>query len=137
MKLTNVPGYLLAPAVSPDGKLIAFSWGKTGRDFPKIGIVSFDGGEIIRTFDDPVQYFPGYGKATVQWTADGRAINYITLRDGVSNIWRQPIDGGPPVKVTDFKTGGIFNFSYSRDGKRLALSRGTFERDVILLRDME
>ncbi len=136
-KLTNIPGYLLAPAVSPNGKLIAFFWGKTGRNFPKIGVVPFEGGKIIRTFDDPAQYFPGYSKATVQWTADGRAINYIALRDGVSNIWRQAMNGSPPVKVTDFKTGFIFNFSYSRDGKRLALSRGTFERDVILLRDME
>ncbi|MDQ3668048.1 MAG: hypothetical protein M3410_16050 [Acidobacteriota bacterium] len=36
-----------------------------------------------------------------RWTADGQAINYIAYRDGASNIFRQPIDGDPPVQVTN------------------------------------
>ncbi len=30
VKLTNVPGYPLGPAVSPDGKLVAFLWSENG-----------------------------------------------------------------------------------------------------------
>lgn len=51
----------------------------------------------------------------------------------MTNIWRQPIDGSPPVQVTDFRDGRIFNFAYSRDGNQLALSRGTSNRDVVVI----
>jgi len=34
--------------------------------------------------------------------------------------------------LTDFKADRIFSFAYSRDGKQLALSRGTQKSDVEL-----
>ncbi|MDQ3686457.1 MAG: protein kinase, partial [Acidobacteriota bacterium] len=133
VKLTKVPGYPVTPAVSPDGKLIAFRWGTSGaRKLPEIGIVPFEGGEIVKAFNASIGHSLGYGRAILQWTPDGQAINHIAHRDGVSNIWRQPIDGSPPVQVTNFRDGRIFNFAYSPDGKQLALSRGTFSRDVVL-----
>ena len=73
----------------------------------------------------------------LQWTGDGRAIYYIAFNNGVSNIWRQPVDGSPPGQVTQFTTGRIFNFAYSADGKQLALSRGFFDSDVVLIKDFE
>jgi Tol biopolymer transport system component len=74
-------------------------------------------------------------KHNLQWTSDGRAIYYVTLNNGVSNIWRQPIDGSPPVQVTKFDTGRIFNFAFSPDGKQLALSRGSVNSDVVLIKN--
>jgi len=62
-------------------------------------------------------------------------LTYIDSQDGVSNIWSQPLNGGKPVQVTNFKTGRIFNFAWSRDGKQLALARGTLTNDVILISD--
>jgi hypothetical protein len=47
------------------------------------------------------------------------------------------LDGGKPVRLTDFKTDQIFWFDFSRDGKQLALSRGTQTSDVILIRDVK
>ena len=72
---------------------------------------------------------------TLQWMPDGRAINYIALNNGVSNIWRQPLDGSPPFQITKFDTGRIFNFAYSPDGKQLALSRGSLNSDVVLIKN--
>jgi len=37
--------------------------------------------------------------------------------------------------LTDFKADRIFWFDFSRDGKQLALSRGTQTSDVILIKD--
>jgi len=75
------------------------------------------------------------GPAGLRWTPDGRALTYIDTKGGVSNIWSLPLDGGLPVQLTDFKADQIFWFDFSRDGKQLALSRGTQTSDVILIRD--
>jgi eukaryotic-like serine/threonine-protein kinase len=122
----------ICSAVSPDGKTIAFVL-RRGGNSNRIALVSFDGGEIIKTFDAVLASNPFSNNQNLQWTRDGRAIYYIAFNHGVSNIWQQPIDGSPPVQVTGFETGRIFNFSYSPDGKQLALSRGTFDRDVVLI----
>ncbi len=138
VKLTNVTDYSLAPAISPDGKFIAFYWRKREqKQPPEIVIIPFDGGKTIKSFSLPIQYWQGFGKNALQWTPDGQAINYLVFRDGVSNIWQQPIDGNPPAQVTDFKDQRIFNFSYTPDGKQLVLSRGIFNRDVILLKNTD
>jgi len=49
----------------------------------------------------------------------------------------QPIDGGPPRMLTDFKSDGIFWFDFSRDGKQLAVARGTQTSDVVLFSDFK
>jgi hypothetical protein len=54
-------------------------------------------------------------------------------RNGVTNLWAQPIDGSPPKQLTNFASERIFNFDFSRDGKQLALSRGTETSDVVLI----
>lgn len=128
-------GNALCAAVSPDGKTIAFIL-RQGGSSNRIALVSFDGGEIIKTFDAVPETNPFSSNQNLQWTTDA-AIYYIALNNGVSNIWRQPVDGTPPVRVTEFETGRIFNFAYSPDGKQLALSRGTFDRDVILISNSE
>jgi hypothetical protein len=55
----------------------------------------------------------------------------------VSNIWQQPIDGSPHVQATDFKGSRIFNFAFSSDFSQLALSRGTFNSDVVLIENQK
>lgn len=139
VKLTNIAGYAQAPAVSPDSKLIAFHWWKPNREPSVFAIIPFGGGEVIKTFqpflrNSRVEHAQGYGKDTVQWTPDGQAIDYAVFNDNASNIWRQPLDGSQPFQVTNFNDQQIFNFAYSPDGKRLALSRGTYGRDVVLLK---
>jgi hypothetical protein len=57
----------------------------------------------------------------------------LTFCREVSNLWRTPLDGAPPTQITDFKSDSIRYFSYSRDGKHLALSRGNVTRDAVLI----
>ncbi|CAN5141344.1 hypothetical protein BH18ACI2_BH18ACI2_05380 [soil metagenome] len=134
VKLTNFLGYPHAPAISPDGKFIAFYRDRSGMmSFPALAVAPIDGGEIVKEFDVQIERPQNFGKTAVQWTSDGQAIDYVSLRDGVSNIWRQPLDGSPPFQVTNFTDRRIFNFASSPDGKQLALSRGTFNRDVVLI----
>jgi hypothetical protein len=61
-------------------------------------------------------------------------LTYADTRNGISNIWSQPIEGGPPKHLTNFKSDLIFRFALSPDGRRLVLARGIQTRDVVLIR---
>ncbi len=87
----------------------------------------------MKLFDLPLNVTAGPSNPPFRWLADGRAFTYIRTRGGVSNIWVQPVDGGEPKQLTDFKTDRIFSFDFSRDGKQLALSRGVVDTDVVLI----
>ena len=76
------------------------------------------------------------GRMILRWSPDGRELSYIVTRAGVSNIWSQPIDGGPPKQLTDFNSNLIFFYDWSRDGKQFALARGTVSSDVVLINDL-
>lgn len=138
IKLTNFPGLPTSPTVSPDGKFIAFHREKSGTmSHLPLAVIAFEGGEIIKEFDGPIGKFKGMGKSTLQWTPDGQSLDYAVTRNGVSNLWRQPLDGSPPVQITNFEAMQIYNFAASPDGKQFALSRGTFNRDVVLIKNFE
>jgi Tol biopolymer transport system component len=94
----------------------------------------FAGGQPTRIFDTEI--ILDIALDTIRWTTDGHALTYIGSSDGGSNIWRQPLDGSPSKQLTDFKADRIFNFDWSRDGKWLAVSRGTVSDDVVLISDL-
>jgi hypothetical protein len=54
----------------------------------------------------------------------------------VSNLWSQPVTGGPPKQITRFTSGYIWRHAWSMDGKYLALARGTFSKDAVLFSDL-
>ena len=72
----------------------------------------------------------------LKFSPDGASYGYIDDRNGVSNIWRQSISGGPPQQITTFNDSYIFTFDWARDG-RLAVARGTYAFDVVLITNFE
>ena len=122
--------YSETPVVSPDGKLIACSYQETSNAPWKIAVIPFTGGQPANAFAvSPTVDLPAY----ICWTFNGQALTYVDTRDGVSNIWSQSMDGGPPTQLTDFKCNQIVWFSWSLDGKQLAISLGTVTSDVVLI----
>ena len=119
--------------ISPDGKLIAGyieNEDSTGRW--DIVVVPFEGG-------DPMYTFTGYVADTewLKWAPDGKSITFIMGSGGdVANIWKQPLVGGPPVQITEFKEEWIFAFDWSKNGD-LVCSRGVIDNDVVLIRDIK
>lgn len=120
----------LLPAVSPDGTQIACLLPNDAPGPAKLTLLSALDGHIIKQFAALVQR----STPALRWSPDGRSLTYVVTRQGVSNIWSQPLDGRAPKALTDWKDDLIYRFDWSTDG-RLLCERGTTMADVILIRD--
>jgi Tol biopolymer transport system component len=120
--------------VSPDGKQIVYvvspveNPASPSASTPsQLKVIPFEGGPPAFQFDFST------AASTPRWAPDGEAVEYALTRNGVSNIWQQKLTGGPPKQITKFESGLIFDFDWSRDGRQLALTRGSKSSDVILI----
>ena len=111
-------------SISPDGKFIAYNFLDEKAASVRLAIIPFDGGEPVKMLD----------LAGAVWAPDGRGFVRVDNRGGADNIWEWPMDGGKPRPLTDFTSERIFDFAFSRDGKHLALHRGTVSTDVVLIK---
>jgi Tol biopolymer transport system component len=130
VRLADQPGEF--PAISPDGKFVACSFPPDENQFEEnpAGRIA-----LIRIAGGPTKLLkiPTTARFPVHWTSDGHALAYVDTREGISNIWIQPIAGGPPKQFTDFKSNSIIWFGWSRDGKVLTLARGSTTSDVVFM----
>jgi Tol biopolymer transport system component len=132
VRLTPGPDLTTAPRVSPDGKHIACNYLVRGPNAQfQLGIVSMENGQLLKIFD-----IKGYAVRPLRWSPDGKAVTYIDTIEGVSNIWAQPVDGGKPRQLTNFKSEQIYYFDWSPKG-RLVVARGTAASDVVRIRDFK
>jgi hypothetical protein len=86
----------------------------------------------LKTFDLAA---PTFSSNRIQWTGDGKAVIYGTEHDGITSIFRQPLTGGKPALVMKFED-ELADFSYSQDGQSLAVARGGWQHDIVLIRDL-
>jgi serine/threonine protein kinase/Tol biopolymer transport system component len=122
------------PATSPDGKWIACNPAVSGQ--LKLAILPFAGGAAVKTFSLPQGTLNLNFGVRIHWTPDSRAVGFIRNLKGVSNIWEQPLAGGPPKQVTHFTSGQVFNFAWSPKGD-MVLARGSQSSDVVLIRNSQ
>jgi len=132
------PGLIAPIQISHDGKFIAYlTWSNPGVNLPPsaskplaLKAISFDGGAPVHQFDWRAL------AGSPRWAPKGDALQYVLTKNGVSNLWEQKLTGGPPKQITRFQSGLIFDFAWSRDGKQLALTRGSESSDVILISNL-
>jgi len=116
--------------ISPDGKWVLI------QDFltRKAVIVPAAGGPPIKTFDlDPDWGWPR------QWASDSRGFFYVRTSNGISNVWQRSLDGEETKQVTNFDSDQIntqFGVVLSRDGKQLAVVRGSTTSDIVMIKDL-
>jgi Tol biopolymer transport system component len=119
-------------SVAPDGRRAAGTY--SGPDGNGHAVVSIDGS--ARPIKIPYIYTPT-GWPRPSWAPGAQALDDLVVKDGTTNIWRFPLDGSAPRPVTTFTSDDIFNYRWSRDGKTLAVSRGTNSSDVVLIRSRD
>lgn len=99
-----------SPAVSPDGRTIAFTSDRDGRQ--RIWLKQLDTGAEV-----PLS--PGPGDDNARFSPDGASVLYTRFEDTGTSLWRIPILGGDPRRLLDDARQG----SFSPDGRRLAFVR--------------
>jgi TolB protein len=127
----------LSAKFSPDGKMLVYQYADAPDAFAppnKVVVMPLEGGEVSREFPLATS---STAAAVAEWSPDGKAILYSTVTNNVSNIWSQPIDGGAPKQITDFKDSLITGFTFSKDGKQLICTRGILLRDAVLITDVK
>lgn len=131
--------YSYKPAVSPDGKHIAYSFWNEASNPEQWGreIIPIEGAERGTPFEIPSTAVGSHGATLLRWAPEGRVLTYVDNHDGVANIWNLPLDGKPPAQLTNFKEDQIFWFDWSRDGGHLACARGVATSDVVLIKDFK
>ena len=128
----EVAAYVAAwPSISPDQKLIVCA-GRKGAS-RELLILPFEGGPPIKRLELPAGQLAGY---RIKWTADGKAFIYMFEEDGPIAIVKQSVEGGRPEVVATFDQDELFDFDYSTDGQMLAVTRGAWEHDVVLITDL-
>ena len=117
--------------VSPDSRLVAGPFflpaaDVAGRVVRTIQVIPASGGPPIARFE-----MRGNGYC---WTPDGKALTYVRDEQGISNLWRQPLDGSPPEQLSHFKSGKIVSHTWTPNGT-VMMARGEETSDVVLISD--
>jgi len=120
------------PAISPDGKLIAYIYFDEQTTNRRVEVIQPDGGKPVKEFD-----LPHTAEGMLRWSRDGLAIQFIVYARGASNIWSQPLTGGSPRQITDFTSDHLSGFDWSPDGKYLAVCRYSVSSDVVLMSNVK
>ncbi len=135
--LTGSDGFNGYPAVSPDGRFVAFI---SDRDRPAalpsgcdcgdaVYVMHIDGSSVRRVTETPPSSLVprGWRLADPVWSPDGRAIyfkayvvaNWPDPRSNHDSVWRVAASGGAPEEIDDY--GG--QFALSRDGRYVSIVR--------------
>ena len=106
-RLTNDPFADLEPAFTPDGRALVFVTERFSTD-----LATLTPGPLrlarIDLETHAVTAIPGFlrGKhLSPQVSADGRSLTFIAEPDGISNLYRMAIDGGPILQLSSVPTG--------------------------------
>jgi serine/threonine protein kinase len=134
-KIAQVVGFLVGRlSISPDGKFLAYPYEEyTPAPALKLAIIPSQGGPPAKVITAPGG---AYAWGSLLWSPNGKSLQYMLTEKGASNIWEQPLNEGASRQLTRFGSGRIFDFHWSRDGKRLLMCRGEVSSDVVLLSNL-
>ena len=116
------------PSFSPDGSKIAFYFGTADDADVNIGVIPASGGAPTHT----LRATPPLTHSLIAWTPDATALVVNTMPSDRGNLWRLPLDGSKPSRLTNFEENRILSFAPLRGRNGWVVARGDFTRDVVL-----
>ncbi len=118
--VTRMPGKEFQPAVSPDGKSLAFLWARTGDTSPRLWVRDLASGDQRELSSQPGHH------SSPAWAPDGRQLAYLRIGAKSTEIVVAGLDRGGE-RVVSFLSPPAYGFDqrlleWSPDGKHLAVS---------------
>jgi Tol biopolymer transport system component len=108
-------------SVNPDGRRFAYVVGGAVAEVSQLWTIPASGGDALPLTDGRTMVL------SPTWSADGRQVFYVSNHGGSMELWQQSVadDGTPTGKPLAITHGlGIRSAAFSRDGSKLAYSRG-------------
>ena len=116
--------------MSPDGTLLVYGT-PDAQNRPTVVVCDFPACAARRSLMAPANL----AAVGLKWMPDSRTVAFIDTT--LSNVWGLPIDGKTPYQLTQFNDGRtITDYAWSRDGKRLAISRAVTTSDIVLFKGL-
>ncbi|MCE5233072.1 MAG: S9 family peptidase [Mizugakiibacter sp.] len=111
------------PVASPDGRHVAFTVRSTDYAANK-GVNSLWVLDLDARKAQPHKLVEADASGP-HWSADGKAIYFLSSKSGSSQVWRVPAAGGAASQVSRYPL-DVDNFTLSFDGTHVALSMAVF-----------
>jgi dipeptidyl aminopeptidase/acylaminoacyl peptidase len=110
------------PRISPDGKWVVYAVGtpdmNANRNASNLWMVSTAGGA-------PIQLTQSGHDSSPVWSPDGKMIAFLSSRDGNSQVYVLPMEGGEAHAITHLSTGADL-VKWSPDGKTIAFTSSVY-----------
>ncbi len=127
-RLTSAPGLEILPAISPDGKFLAYVAATPTRS--EISLQPTDGGRAVNITDS----LPG-NQLSPDWSPDGRRLVFVSYDSIGASIVTMPPTGGDVRRLHSSGSDGGAPLApkWSPDGRRIAFEQG----DSVLVMDAD
>lgn len=118
--VTRLPGKEYQPAISPDGRQLAFLWARTGEASPRLYIRDLDAGE-----QRELSVAPGHHSSPA-WSPDGKQVAFLRIGPRATEVVIASVGGGSERVLTTI-TPPAYGFDqrlldWSPDGRALVIS---------------
>ena len=125
-------GRVYSLAFSADGKLAAYFSRAESDNHVRIGVLSVADRKVVTTFDlgDEIPI-------KIAWGTDNQTLQYITTNGSRSFLWRRSLDNEKPHLIADLGDDVIGDFALSPDGSSVALIRGKWLHDAVLIEGLQ
>jgi serine/threonine-protein kinase len=116
---SSLPGGISRPAISPDGRKIAFRYTSPGETTPHIWIYDLDQRTFSRLTSEASNTDPF-------WSPDGAEVGFSSNRGGPTALYARPVDLSSEARLLQADPeADLWEGSWTPDGSRLVYRRNT------------